>query len=158
MVAEGAMSKATQLLTSAGVHNAADAGIWEKRKALHPEESAPVRQNWVADSLMEFGDNPEEERQRFRTLHRHILKFPHLLSGGPSGLLPDHVKDCLRWADAGAVADLLAALDGFVCWALHGKMPLAAAHFLCGARLTPLKKRARSGDDANIDVDDLASL
>ncbi len=69
--------------------------------------------------------------------------FPPASAAGPTGLRPSHLAEMLRDGDEDGGRRLLLALDRFVCSALKGDLPEHFTHFLCSARLFPLKEEER---------------
>ena len=69
-----------------------------------------------------------------------IRSFPAGSSGGPDGLLPQHLKDLLN-PPSGVTAPFLSALSSFVSHVLNGNTPTALRHVFFGARLVALTKR-----------------
>ena len=69
-----------------------------------------------------------------------IRSFPAGSSGGPDGLLPQHLKDLLN-PPSGVTAPFLSALSSFVSHVLNGNTPTALRHVFFGARLVALTQR-----------------
>ena len=69
-----------------------------------------------------------------------VRSFPPGGSGGPSGLRPQHLLDCLRSDVPGGGTQLLEGLLTFTSAAMAGGLEPAAVRILCGARLVPLRK------------------
>jgi hypothetical protein len=68
-----------------------------------------------------------------------VSNFPAGSAARPSGLRPQHLQDVLR-GGSGLDASLLRSLDGFLQFCVKGRLPVAAAPFLCAANVIPLKK------------------
>ena len=66
------------------------------------------------------------------------MPFPSSSSGGPDGLLPQHLKDILN-LPSGLSASFLVALSSHV---LFGKTPDLVRHVFFSARLVALSKEA----------------
>ena len=134
---DGAFSKAAKHLLSEGVHDSGDLEIHRLLENLHPKRHPPQYLNaglpWEVDSSL------EGLKTRLKELRRTVMSFPLGSAGGPSGLRPQHLQDCIQ-RDVGIGGLLLTALDTFVCKALEGNIPQQCATFLAGAKLIPLRK------------------
>ena len=69
-----------------------------------------------------------------------IHSFPTGSSGGPDGLLPQHLKDILN-PPSGATAPFLSSLSAFVSHVLNGSTPIPLRPLFFGARLVALTKK-----------------
>jgi hypothetical protein len=107
--------------------------VWEKLKQLHPlPDSLP------ADISLDLGD---QDIQSFwePLVKDAITSFPRSSAPGPSGLRASHLQDALRRPGRGA--PLVSALARFCHMWAHGLIPEEMAPVLCGANLTPLRKK-----------------
>ena len=147
---EGAYSKAVRHLTSRGVHATRDPEVLSKLRALHPVEPVPPLLPPITEGRISFGTDAKEVQDRLQALASLIHSFPRLSGAGPSGLLPDHVKECLLHGDTVSAGDLLVALDAFVQCCVKGDLHPVAAAFVGSARLTALRKAARGGPRTRI--------
>jgi hypothetical protein len=68
-----------------------------------------------------------------------IASFPKSSAPGPSGLRASHLQDALRRPGRGA--PLVSAIARFCHMWAHGLIPEEMAPVLCGANLTPLRKK-----------------
>ena len=134
---DGAFSKAVKHLLSDGVHDAMNEEVRQKLQELHPRADPP--QFVEGGEPWPWDDTTEGKQARLKQLRFILLNFPPGSAGGPSGLRPQHLQDVLRH-DVGMGSSLLAGLDSFVRFCLDGKLPKAAAPFLCGAQIVPLRK------------------
>ena len=69
---------------------------------------------------------------------RSIRSFHRLSGGGPSGLRPIHLKNCLTTEHRDEVLERCTALVNLLA---KGEAPLSVAPFLAGATLTALPKK-----------------
>ena len=108
---------------------------------LHPQEPAVGRKDTTfLPSLLPDDETAEDRRHRLHQICDMVRSFPPGSGAGPSGLWPGHLQHCIQDETCPEAAQLLNALDEFVVWAAKGNVPVNAAPYLCGARLTPLKK------------------
>ena len=146
LVGEGALSKACKVLLSTGVWDPEDPRVSRKLQDLHPVTGQPDLSTQALgtdlDSLPRFhwDMTAKGKAERLQALQSTIGHFPPGSAGGPSGLRPAHLKDCLCEADASSQAGFLSALDDFVRLCLDGDLPQAASPYLCAAHLVPLRK------------------
>jgi len=84
-----------------------------------------------------LGDTDEEAELKLR---RIIMSFPAGSEGGPSKLLPDHLKEAMSCGSALLADALLSTLHHFVDICARGELPLDTAEFFTAATLVPLKK------------------
>ena len=144
LVAEGALSKACKHMVSKGIWDCADFKVQRKLQDLHPTAPAPDLAALNLDSLPRFtwDTSMKGTADRLQGLLALIGSFPPGSAGGPSGLRPSHLKDCVCEADASSQLSLLHPLDTFIRLCLDGDLPPAAVPFLCAAHLVPLRKTA----------------
>ena len=135
MVAEGAPGRAFKLFTSAGIHDPSDPDVFQKLLALHPTGNLILCPEPAPRSVL--GAWPDEEVSAMRAI---IHSFPPASAGGPSGLRPQHLVDCLGSASTHAQSLLLEALCELCHRGLEGSLAPRAVAYLCAARLIPLKK------------------
>ena len=151
LVAEGALSKACKHMVSNGLWDTADFRVQRKLQDLHPLAPAPDLTALGADlgSLPRFtwDTSLRGTADRLQSLLALIGSFPPGSAGGPSGLRPSHLKDCLCEADASSQLALLHPLDTFIRLCLDGELPTAAVPYLCSAHLVPLRKTAPGDSD-----------
>ena len=137
-LAEGSPGKALQQLTSPGLHGPRDPTVWEKLKQLHPRGPPLLLDALPADISVDLGD---QEAQAFGEplVKDAISSFPRSSAPGPSGLRASHLQDALRRPGRGA--PLVSAIARFCHMWAHGLIPEEMAPVLCGAKLTPLRKK-----------------
>jgi len=70
-----------------------------------------------------------------------VRSFPPGCAAGPSGLRPQHLLDCLNWADSAAKTGLLEALLTIVTAVSASRLHPRPAPLLCEASLIPLSKK-----------------
>ena len=137
LMQDGAFSKAVKHILSDGLHDTLDPRVQEKLAALHPDRvplnGIPSHEPWPWDN------SPEGQRERLNELRSIISDFPAGSAAGPSGLRPQHLQDVLR-AGSGVAASLLRSLDVFLQLCIDGRLPSAAAPFVCAANVIPLRK------------------
>ena len=137
LIQDGALSKAVKHILSDGLHDTLDPQIQERLAALHPDRppvsTIPAAQPWPWDV------SPEGHRQRLHEIKSIICDFPAGSAAGPSGLRPQHLQDVVR-AGSGVAASLMTSMDSFLQLCLDGRLPAAAAPFLCAANVIPLRK------------------
>jgi len=137
-LAEGAPGRALQLLTYDGVCDAADSAVLARLLELHPQAEGPnlepplpedrpdVTPSWATDQLL--------------AMKAVVRSSPPGSAAGPSGLLSQHLPDCLNSADSAAKTGLLEALLTLVTATSCGRLHPRAAPYLCAAHLIPLRK------------------
>ena len=157
-MAEGALSKACKHLLSTGLWDPADTRVAAKLQDLHPVVPPPDLSRLGCDSIDSLPRIPWDMTQkgtaeRLQQWLTMIGKFPPGSSGGPSGLRPSHLKDCLCEADNSSQVSLLQALDGFIRMCLDGELPAAASPYVCAAHLVPLRKTAPAAGSSTDEVD-----
>ena len=137
-LAEGSPGKALQQLTSPGLHDPRDPGVWEKLRQLHPPGAPVTLDALPADITLDLGD---QDPQAFwePLVKDAISSFPRSSAPGPSGLRTSHLQDALRRPGRGA--PLISAIARFCHMWAHGLIPEDMAPVLCGANLTPLRKK-----------------
>jgi len=108
LLAEGALGRALQRLTSDGVCDSADPAVLVRLRELHPQADEPglaaplpedrpdVTPSWATDQLL--------------VMEAVVRSFTPGSAAGPSGLRPQQVLDCLNSADSAANTGLLEAL------------------------------------------------
>ena len=137
-LAEGSPGKAVQQLTSPGIHDPKEPAIWESLCQLHPRGSPVLLEELPAEVALDLGD--EDLAGFWEPLVRDaIASFPRSSGPGPSGLRVTHLQDAVRRPGGGA--PLVSALARFCHMWAHGKVPQDMAPALCGANLTPLRKK-----------------
>jgi hypothetical protein len=124
------------------VHDAGDPQIQERLKDLHPVSPPPDLSDLKLDEAprLPWDTSPEGEEERLRALLSLVTHFPPGSAGGPSGLKPAHLKECLQDADSGVATDFLRGLDSFVRLCLDGELLPGAVPYLCSGKLIPLRK------------------
>ena len=131
------LSKAARELSSQGIHTATPE-VLKKLTELHPA-GLPSDVD-LADAACVWpglGDTDEEAELKLR---RIIMSFPAGSAGGPSKLLPDHLKEAMSCGSALLADALLSTLHHFVDICARGELPLDTAEFFTAATLVPLKK------------------
>jgi len=120
LLAEGAPGMALQLLTSGGVCDSADLAVLARLRELHPLADGPglgaplpenrpeVTPSWATDQLL--------------AMEAVVRSFPPGSAAGPTGLLPQHLLDCLNSADSAAKTGLLEALLTLVTTVSAGRL------------------------------------
>jgi len=120
------------------VHDPTDPQVWETLKKLHPP-GRPVRDDDVPPNLpTSLGD---DDLHNFwdPLITAAINSFPRGTAPGPSGLRASHLQDSTRRPGRGAT--LVAALARLTHMWVNGSIPPDLAPTLCGANLTPLRKK-----------------
>ena len=137
-LAEGCSGKAVQQLKSTGIHDAKDPLVSETLRKLHPVGRPVESETLPARLPLDLGD--EDTHSFWDPLIRDgIASFPRGTAPGPSGLRASHLQDAIRRPGRGAIlASALARLAQM--WA-HGNIPEEFSSALCGANLTPLRKK-----------------
>ena len=107
--------------------------VFQHLKAKHPEARNPV-------DLSSFGSAsrhlvPTIDAPRVESC---IRSFHQLSGGGPSGLRPIHLKDCIETAHRDEILQHVTALVNLLA---KGDAPNSLAPFLAGAGLTALPKK-----------------
>jgi hypothetical protein len=129
LVGEGALSKACKVLLSTGVWDPEDSRVSRKLQDLHPVTGPPDLSPQALESDLallphfHWDMTARGKAERLQALQTTIGHFPPGSAGGPSGLRPAHLKDCLCEADASSQASFLSALDDFVRMCLDGDLP-----------------------------------
>ena len=113
-----------------------------KLRDLHPTSPSP---DLSALNLRDVPRLPwdmsgECEEERLRALLGLVTHFPPGTAGGPSGLKPAHLKECIQDADSGVAGDFIRGLYSFVRLCLDGELQPSEIPFLCSGRLIPLRK------------------
>lgn len=129
LAAAGSLSKAARLLVPDKVAPRT-APTLDKLREKHPVASAPPRYTPPSDVV---AATPVTEAQVVAALH----SFPKGSAGGPSGLSPQHLLDCLRGVLAPSFKVQLTRLINLL---LHGSPPEAVRPYLFGATLIALEK------------------
>ena len=136
-VADGAARKGLDALLSTGSHDPTDPTIKRKLRDLHPQRPPPTMTGLPHVLDPSLGDSdPGFWEDAVRDA---ILRFPRASAPGPSGLRPSHLQDAVRRRGRGLT--LIAALASLTQLWVHGRLPPEHAPFLCGANLTPLRKK-----------------
>ena len=137
-LAEGSPGKALQQLTSPGLHDPKDPAVWEKLQQLHPR--GPPLQLEVLPANVELDIGDKDAQAFWEPLVKDaIASFPKSSAPGPSGLRASHLQDAPRRPGRGA--PLVSAIARFCHMWAHGLIPEEMAPVLCGANLTPLRKK-----------------
>ena len=135
---EGAHAKAAKHLVSEGLVDISVPAIASKLADLHPS-GMPVRlgpdQVLPVRHVAEWPEVPDWDSR----VAKATMAFPPGSAGGPSGLRPAHLKDCLK--RTGSANVLLLGLSAFVQKASDGMLPSAIREHLCSANLIPLRKK-----------------
>ncbi|CAL4077907.1 unnamed protein product [Meganyctiphanes norvegica] len=107
--------------------------VRDQLEEKHPQATLPV-------DLSNFGNasNNLVPHADVDTTERCIRSFHRLSGGGPSGLRPIHIKNCLSTEYRDEVLERCTALINVMA---KGDAPLIVAPFLAGATLTALPKK-----------------
>ena len=103
LVGEGAFSKACKHLLSKGVHDSTDPEVQAKLRDLHPTSPSPNLEALHMENVphLPWDTSAEGDEERLRALLALITHFPPGTAGGPSGLKPSHLKECVQDANSG---------------------------------------------------------
>ena len=140
LIAQGALSKAARHLTSMGILDINDEQVQNALRLLHPNGSPCPGVPAGFQDYAVFSEEDDEKRERFKTILALVRSFDVASAPGPSGLRPDHLKDLLDDDASPGATDLLQSLETLMVHGLMGNIPEVARPYLCGARLTPLRK------------------
>jgi hypothetical protein len=137
-LSEGSPGKALQQLLSPGIHDVREPAVWEALRKLHPQ-GVPLDTAQVPAAVdPDLGDT--DVSGFWEPLVRDaIFSFPRSTAPGPSGLRASHLQDSVRRPGRGA--PLVAALARLAHMWSHGLIPEDMGPALCGANLTPLRKK-----------------
>ena len=132
LTGEGGFSNACKSLVSAPPLGHTNE-VKELLEAKHPSAARPV-------DLSDFGNASTNlvPLAEVDLVERCIRSFHRLSSGGPSGLRPIHLKNCLSTEHRDEVLSLSTALINLLA---KGEAPSILAPFLAGATLTALPKK-----------------
>ena len=138
LVADGAPGKALQNLLSSGVHDSSDPAVLAKLRELNPAGAPPNATDLPERVDPALGD--EEGTAFWEPLVRDsLVRFPRGTAPGPSGLRASHLQDAVRRPGRGAL--LVTALSKLARAWVRGELPQEHSPYLCGANLTPLRKK-----------------
>ena len=140
-MADKGISKAARELVSDGIHEV-DQTILEKLRQLHPHEDP-----YVADAGQDIECTwpglTEEDDDLIRDV---ITQFSEASGGGPSQLLPIHLKEAISCGSDLAEIKLVRALRRFIDLCASGSLHTEMSEFLTSANLIPLKKTSGPKD------------
>ena len=132
LTSEGAYGKACKTLVSQPpLGQTAD--VRTKLAEKHPNAERPI-------DLREFGNANSSlvPLVEVDTIEKGIQSFHRLSGGGPSGLKPIHLKNCLSTVHRDEVLERCCSLVNLLA---KGEAPAFLAPFLAGANLTALPKK-----------------
>ena len=135
------ISKAAKELVSDGVHDV-DQEVLKKLRSLHPHEEPYVAEA-DQEAACAWPGLTEEDDDMIRDVVTH---FSDASGGGPSQLLPVHVKEAVTCGSDIAELNLVRALRRFVDLCASGTLPTELSEFTTAANLIPLKKKSGPKD------------
>ena len=141
VMADKGTSKAAKELVSNGVHEVDDE-IMEKLRNLHPHEE-PYIHDGEEDAACVWPGLTEEDDNLMRDV---VRQFSEASGGGPSQLLPIHLKEAVSCGSDITELKLVRALRRFVDLCASGVLPTQLSEFMTAANLIPLKKKSGPKD------------
>jgi hypothetical protein len=121
-----------------GPRDPRDPAVWGKLKQLHPRGPPLPLDALPADMslYLAYQDAPSFWEALVKD---SMASFPRSSAPGPLGLRASHLQDALRRPGRGA--PLVSVIARFCHMWAHGLIPKEMAPVLCGANLTPLRKK-----------------
>ena len=130
------ISKAAKELVSSGLHEATP-DVMQKLSDLHPP-SPPLPIDLTSINHDQW--SPLSEEDDLDLMRDVVRRFSDASAGGPSQLLPVHVKEALKCGNQLAANRLLKALIRFANVCAAGKLPTCFREYVSSAQLLPMKK------------------
>ena len=140
LMADKGVSKAAREIASDGVH-AIDQEIMDKLRQLHPHEAA-----YVADVDAPVCSWPGLMQEDDDLIRDVVKQFSDASGGGPTQMLPVHLKEAITCGSDVAELKLVRALRRFVDLCASGALPMELSEFVTAANLIPLKKKSGPKD------------
>ena len=131
-MADKGVSKAAREIVSDGVH-AIDQEIMDKLRQLHPHEAA-----YVADVDVLVCSWPGLTQENDELIRDVVKQFSGASGGGPTQMLPVHLKEAITCGSEVAELKLVRALRRFVDLCASGALPMELSEFVTAANLIPL--------------------
>ena len=139
-MADKGVSKAAREVVSDGIHEV-DQEVMDKLRLLHPPEEP-----YVADADTSECAWPGLTEEDDALIREVVHQFSEASGGGPSQLLPIHLKEALACGCDLTEQKLVRALRRFVDLCASGSLPPELSEFVTAANLIPLKKKSGPKD------------